>query len=85
MNYEHTFTDWDKMLKEGLLQGFLSNKYQTIYEYLYKRVGIDYANTWMMQGKNEKKRYCAEMILKYIDDEVVKEKAIKYLRKVRKI
>lgn len=66
MEYKDLFTDFEKMLERGMLEGFVSSKYQTLYEYLYKRKGVDFANAWMLQDKEEKKRYCANLIKEYM-------------------
>ena len=82
--YETTFTDYEKMLTQGALNGFLRKNFQTIYEYLYKRVGVDFANNWMMQHKNMKKKYCAEIIIRYADsyNEAIVNKARNYVCKL---
>lgn len=85
MRYEETFIDWEKMFDRGILEGFVSNNFQTLYEYLYKRKGVEYANTWALQSKRDKKKYCAELITKYIkDNDGVVLKAQKYLTKCLK-
>jgi hypothetical protein len=86
MTYEETFTDYEKMLKEGALQGFLYKKFQTIYEYLYKKVGVDSANTWMLQDKQTKQIYCAKLILHYKENysDVILTKVTKFLSKYDK-
>lgn len=86
MTYEETFTDYEKMLREGALQGFLYKKFQTIYEYLYKRIGVDSANTWMLQNKQQKQIYCAKLILHYKENysEPILSKANKFLLKYDK-
>lgn len=82
--YETNFVDYEKMLIQGALSGFLHKNFQTIYEYLYKRVGVDFANNWMMQDKNMKKKYCAEIIIRYADsyNEAIVTKARSYVMKL---
>lgn len=82
--YEQTFTDFEKMLTQGALNGFMYKNFSTIYEYLYKRVGVDFANNWMMQDKNMKKKYCAEVIIRYADsyNEATVLKARKFISKL---
>lgn len=83
MKYEELYTDYEKMLREGMLRGFLKNNFSTLYEYLYKRVGIEAANAWMLQNKKEKKLYCAKLIIEYIyDNESLCQSAQKFINKV---
>ena len=85
MKYEELFTDYEKMLHQGILDGFCNSNFQTLYEYFYKRKGVSYANAWMMQSKIEKKKSCAELLLTYIEGhEALKDKAKKYINKVER-
>lgn len=85
MKYEECFTDYEKMLHQGILDGFCNNQFQMLYEYLYKRKGAQFANDWMMRKKASKKRFCAEMLLLYIEGNTkLKEKAQKYINKCNK-
>lgn len=84
MKYSEAFTDYEKMLHEGILNGFIRNDFQLLYEYLYKRKGVSFANSFMMKSKREKKRYCADLVLVYIDSEALHQKATKYITKYDK-
>ncbi len=89
MQYEDYFTNYEKRLNEAMLNGFLNNNFQPLYEYMYKTLGQVKANQWMMKSKRDKKLTCAKMICDYISpseanmDKVIL-KAQKYIQKCSK-
>ena len=88
MDYEDYFTDYEKRLKDAILDGFLNNNFQPLYEYMYKSKGRDYANSWMLLGKKQKKLTCAELIVSTfspteLNMPKVIQKAQKYIEKFK--
>lgn len=85
MEYNEAFVDYETLLIDAAKKGFFKKDYSLLYMFFLKRMGVEYADRWFEENtKNEKRIFCANVILKYETDKVIIEKVKAFLDKINK-
>lgn len=81
MKGKNMYTDYESREIIAAEMGFSFKKFGMMVAYLEEIMGNDFANYWSTMTKAEKKEYCANIVIKWTNNEKLKNKAIKYVRK----
>lgn len=75
------FTNYEKMREEGLIEAFNNKRFSKLENYIISCLGVACFQEWSNWTYYEKKRFVCQNILKYVDDEKIKNKAEKWLKR----
>ena len=75
------FTNYEQMRERGLIQALNEKRFTILENYIIECLGIGAFQTWTEWTYYEKKVFVCQNIEKYIDDEKIKNKARKWLKR----